>query len=228
MQFTAWSHSRLSLWNECPLRAKFKHLDKLKEPDHPAAERGTRIHTGMENWLKDPVQPAPVFDLPSHFEPPRALDKFYSCATELKAQRPVVEQEWAYTSAWKPTGWFAKDAWFRQKMDAGAAMDGGYMIAIDWKTGKPWGDGKDQMELTAVSIFARYYDVQEVDTRLWYLDSGEEIPATFYRKQFAELRDKWTKRASVMLADTTLAPRPGRHCSRCHFRSSNNGPCKFG
>ncbi len=43
-RFTAWSYSRLSDYEACPLKAKIKHLDKVSEPSSPALKRGSDIH----------------------------------------------------------------------------------------------------------------------------------------------------------------------------------------
>ena len=225
-QFYAWSHSRLNMYEECPARAKYTHLDKLPVPDNPQQERGTIIHYGMEMYLSTPLKEAPTFEL-KHFEPPKMLHKFESFCKELKALDPMVEQEWGFTDSWKPTGWFGKDTWFRQKGDA-VALDGAVGIYVDWKSGKPWGSGEDQAEQTAIAMLARYGELQEVQTYFAYLDTGDTIYKEYFREDLAELKRKWVGRANVMLNDTRFSPRQGAHCRRCHFRASNNGPCVFG
>lgn len=228
-RFYAWSHSRLDMYEKCPLQAKLTHLDRLApEFSNEAMERGNIIHMGMESYLTTPLVDAPRFDLKSNMDGPRALSKFALCAAEVKASDPLVEQQWGYDEKWGMQPWFGKDTWFRLKSDA-VVLDDWLATVIDWKTGKPYGSGQDQMEQTAVGVFARYNEVYEVDTRLWYLDSGDEIKAVFSRKEhYMPLREKWTQRANVMLNDTQFVPRPGSHCRRCYFRRSNNGPCAHG
>ena len=39
-----WSYSRLGCYERCPKQAEFKFIKKIKEPQHPAMERGKNIH----------------------------------------------------------------------------------------------------------------------------------------------------------------------------------------
>ena len=48
-----WSHSRLSTYESCPKKAYYRYVEKLTEEQHPAAERGVRIHDlaeKIEKW----------------------------------------------------------------------------------------------------------------------------------------------------------------------------------
>ncbi len=227
---TAWSYSRLAKYETCPAAFKYRNIDRLPEPQSPAMLRGDLIHQDMAALLKDPKQTgAPVFSLTlaAGLEPPRAIDAFAVCATEVKNARPMVEQQWGFTRQWTATGWFGKDTWYRSILDVGV-VNGSIMLVSDWKTGRPYGDNKDQMEQFALATFSRYRDINEVDTRLWYLDTGDEQALTFYRRDASDLRTKWEKRVEPLFNDVTFAPRPSSACRFCHFRRSNDGPCKFG
>ena len=48
-----WSYSRLTTWEQCPLKAKLKYIDGLKEPGSPAMDRGTAIHKDAEEQGSD-------------------------------------------------------------------------------------------------------------------------------------------------------------------------------
>ena len=218
---TAWSYSRLSLYEECPARFKYKNIDRLPEPKSPAMDRGIAIHETLAKWMKsdEPLLPA---------DAGKKISDFNACALELRAMRPIVEQEWGFNRDMRATGWFGKDTYYRATLDVCAADDGGGCTVVDWKTGKQYGSNADQMEQFAMAVFARYYDVQEVDTRLWYVDTGDETQASFFRKDFAAIKAKWEERVKPMFTDTVFAPRPNSSCRFCHFRKSNGGPCVYG
>lgn len=217
---TAWSYSRLSKYEECPRAFKYKHIDKLPEPKSDAMQRGIDVHKECEDYLTGKTDVLPPT--------PKAMILFKSCFEDLRRHSPMVEQEWGFDATLKKTGYFAKDCWYRATLDVGVMYADDTFTVIDHKTGNPYGTNEEQMEQFALAVFARYPQVRAVDTRLWYLDSGGELRADFFRKDFAGLRDKWFERVKPMFTDTTFAARPGRHCSRCHFRRSNDGPCSFG
>ncbi len=47
-KITAWSFSRYGDYQKCPLMAKFKAIDKIKEPSNKYLKRGTAIHKEAE------------------------------------------------------------------------------------------------------------------------------------------------------------------------------------
>ncbi|OQW33956.1 MAG: hypothetical protein A4E20_12055 [Nitrospira sp. SG-bin2] len=214
-QFTAWSFSRLHQWEECPLRAKLKLLDKRQEPEGPALARGNAIHKEAEKFASGQVRALP-----------QSLALMKDDFKELKKAKPLVEQQWAFTINWEPTEWFAKDAWLRVICDA-VTVSPPNAVVIDHKTGKLREGYNDQVELFALAALAKFQDVQTVRTELWYLDHGVIKDDEFNRSMEKKLRTKWEKRARPLLADTTFAPRPGFHCRWCHFSKSKGGPCKY-
>lgn len=214
---TAWSFSRLTLYEECPAKFKYRHIDKLPEPQAAPLLRGQEIHKKAELFLKGEEM---VVD--------PQLMRFGAMLTELRQYKPMVEQQWAFTRSWKPTGWFAKNCWLRVIPDAAVLYeDDGALLVIDHKTGKKWGDNADQMELFALAGFSMFPMVYEVETRLWYIDQGEEDVEVFEKKGLAEAREEWEDRVEPMFNDTTFLPRPNNKCKWCHFRRSNGGPCKY-
>ena len=52
---SAWSYSRLKNYEQCPHRAFLAYVEKRPEPpeiDKKAANRGTEIHTQIENYIR--------------------------------------------------------------------------------------------------------------------------------------------------------------------------------
>ena len=61
---TAWSYSRWSGHDTCPLQFKLRTIDKIEEPPAPPMIRGGKIHKMAEVW----VSHAKRFPLPDELE----------------------------------------------------------------------------------------------------------------------------------------------------------------
>lgn len=215
-RITAWSYSRWNDWNTCPALAKYKHIEKLREPENEAMKRGSAVHEDLAAFLSGAAAV------------PDSGQQFGELLQQLRMLEPAHDQQWGFTSEWKPTGWFAKDTWFRSMLDACVVYDDDTADVVDFKTGKPSDTHAQQAELYAVSVLLRYPQVKHVTVRFWYLDAGSESVYRYARMDLAELQQKWEKRVLPMLSDEVFAPRPGRHCAYCAFAKSKGGECKFG
>lgn len=236
-RITSWSFSRYSTYKECPYKAKLKFIDKLQEPGNAAMERGTAVHKAAEEFIKGTQK-----KLAKELNPVAAIVK--ACRAFFKKRKTeadaVCEDTWAFTIDWARTAW---DDWkncvSRIKLDfAHVEMRGKKRILIitDWKTGKfsRWKleEYLEQLELYALAALILYPDVDEIWPRLVFTDQNivhpqEEGEIKFTHTDLKRLKLLWHRRVSPMLCDTKFAPRPGDHCSRCHFRKDNGGPCKF-
>lgn len=213
----AWSYSRFNDYLKCPALARYKHVDKLKEPDNAAMANGSRIHTLAEQFAGGKLAKLPT-----------ELGNFKKEFADLRKAKPSLEQDWAFDRAWAVVSWFAPNAWVRIKMDAHYIDKKNVCVVIDHKTGKIYEeDHALQRSLYAVGAFHMYPDVKTVVTKHWYLDLGEERVSTFIRTQLPALTKGWEDRTTPMLNDVRFPPTPGNHCRWCHFRKSNGGPCKF-
>lgn len=224
-RITAWSYSRLRDYRKCPRYAKYKHVDRMKEPGNQAMDRGSAIHTLAENFAKKTAARQKCPPELAHFEEEfRALQK----------RNVIVEEQWAFTCKWEETGWFDKDAWCRVKTDlCFQRLDVNHLVIIDHKTGKVSGrqdDYDEQLKLFATAGLIKFPTVDAVDPRLWYLDHGVELPeeeTLFTRDQLPDLIKYWDKATKAMLTDTRFAPKPNDGCRWCHFSRAKGGPCEY-
>jgi hypothetical protein len=217
VKITAWSYSRLKDWEQCPLKAKLKHVQRIKEPDSPAMARGTLIHKLAEDYTNGDIKALPP-----------ELKRFKNDFADLKKSKPACESQWAFDENWEPVDWFAKNAWLRVKTDVSAMPKNTTVgIIIDHKTGKVKDDHDDQLSLYAMVFFIMYPKATKVVSRLWYLDEGTEKCLEFTRDQLPELKKYWTDRVAPMMNDTVFPAKPSRLCSWCFFRKSSSGHCKF-
>ena len=217
-KITAWSFSRWKDYEQCPLKAKFKHVDKIKEPGSAAMDRGSEIHKLAEDYAMGKLA-----------ELPQELACFGEEFEILRDRKPSCELEWAFDNEWHPTTWFAPKAWCRIKVDAclSAVGEPTKLIVIDHKTGKVNPDHKDQLGLYALGAFNMLDYLQTVDARLWYLDQGEEGGEVFERGDVPELTRTWARRTKAMLSDTKFLPTPSNKCRWCFFSKEKGGACQY-
>jgi hypothetical protein len=223
---TAWSYSRLSTWERCPLFAKAKFIDKLQEEPSEAMARGDRIHKALGAWLSGDEHGNRGGPLPE--EAARFENMLNQLARLSETATLQTEQQWGFTNTWAPTGWFDKNTWLRSVLDVCVVYPDDTADVVDHKTGKMYDDNREQMELFGLSVLCRYPAVSSVNTRLWYVDSGNEVIDQFSRADAEPLKAKWSARAAAMLADREFLPKPNDKCKWCPLRHSAGGLCKFG
>lgn len=215
----AWSFSRLQDYRKCPKLAKFKHVDRLKEPGNAAMERGSAIDKAGEDFIMGRTKKL----IPE-------LKTFEAEFKELRKRGAKAQEQWAFNMGWKPVDWFARDAWLRIKTDVLLVTpETSTALVVDNKTGKQREEHAEQVKLYALGTLLTLPEVQTVDARIWYTDLGiesPEEPQLYTRKDETPLKTYWLKQVKSMLADTRFAPRPGNHCRYCHFRKDNGGPCE--
>lgn len=215
-RIAAWSYSRYSTWRQCPLLAKLKFVDKLKEPDNKHQAKGTRVHDLAEKFVKGEIAGVP-----------EELALFSKQLTALKRAGAKAEQSIAFTKDWRLTGWFDADAWVRIKTDA-TLVKGKKARVVDYKTGKRYEpDHDEQLELYAAAVFLVYPEVETVSAEDWYIDSGKTEALEFTRGMLPGLLEKWQGIVRPMMADGRFEPKPSDKCRWCHFRKNNGGPCRY-
>lgn len=219
-RITAWSFSRLQDYRSCPRKAKFKHVDKLKEPGNDAMQRGSAIDQMESDYIQGKIKICPP-DLLS----------FKAEFDELRKRKAVCQEQWCFTAQWTETGWFDQDAWCRIKTDIYThTLKTNTLLVVDCKTGKPREYHKEQVKLYALGGLVKFPTVEAVDARLWYTDQGLEIPEEpeiYTRDNLKELIAYWAEETRAMLADTRFAPKPSNNCRWCHFSKSKGGECEY-
>lgn len=99
-----------------------------------------------------------------------------------------------------------------------------YLVGPDMvptcNTGKRYGSNDEQMELFALTTFARFGQQARggVTTTLVYLDSGQEEKRTFTCDEVDGMMAKWNRRSAEMLADRRFIPRAGCACRWCEMK----------
>lgn len=219
-RFTAWSYSRLQSYDECPLKARLKFIDKLEEgPPGKALLRGTKIHEEAEAYLNAKRAPKKF---------PATLEIFAAEFKMLRKLRAIAEGESAFTADWEPTGWFDSDTWCRVKTDANYMSNDNVYVVIDFKTGQLRQWHENQLELYGLAGLIENPDADSVRAELWYLDHGDIVEMEYTHEQKDELIDKWSGKVKKMMADGLFKPTPSNNsCQWCNFKKAKGGPCEF-
>lgn len=231
---TSWSFSRYNDYKTCPAKAKYKHIDRIKEPPSEAMARGNRIHEMAEHYVKGmlPRLPLELKAMEAEFKKLKQLYK-------KKSLPMIVEDNWAFTKTWGESQWNDwVNCWVRIKLDCAHYETPTLMIVTDWKTGKPndfkTAEYMEQLELYALAalLMSAVEDVT-VRPRLGWLDHGTFFPletadvVEYTRKDVPALMKAWEKRVKPMMADTKFPPKANSTCKWCFFSASKSGPCKF-
>jgi len=221
---TAWSYSRFNSYSTCPMKFAYTVLMKIQDPQPkgPALLRGIEIHKEGEDYLVAKRKPKRV---------PASYQHFAEEMQQLRDMSPTVEQQWGFTKSWTPTGWFGGDVWVRNVLDVCVVYPDDTAVVIDFKTGKKYGSNEDQMQLFAAVTFLKFPELQEVSTRLWYLDNADpednEVQIDFKRSELPSIQKTWEQKVKPMFNDRKFPPRPGRYCSWCFLSKAKGGPCKY-
>lgn len=232
MAIASWSHSKLSDFEKCKFLAWLKHDQRIPEPERPlppgktehANDRGTRVHEACELYVKSEVHElAPEAAL--HFGPEIDLLRV------LYAEgRVSLEGEWGFNKDWESTSWH--DAWLRMKLDAMVYWAPDYATAIDYKTGKKFGNEvkhAEQMQLYALGAFMRHAELEVVEVELWYLDQNEVTRMRFLRSQALRFRAAYHKRGLALTTCNDWKPNPSKFtCRWCQYGPWNGGQCQVG
>jgi CRISPR/Cas system-associated exonuclease Cas4 (RecB family) len=202
----SWSYSTLTGYELCAHAYMYRKVVKLPEPPSFYMQKGNATHKLAEEFL--------LGKLP-HL--PGVLNKFKNEFEQLKANGAIPEEAIVLDSNWRLVEsndpWMDPLAWLRLKLDA---RIGNYIV--DFKTGRQYDTHKSQAKLYANVHMKLHPSIDEVDTEMWYLDTGEVQSWTFRREELdADIAD-WERRVEIMHNDTTFEPTPHKYCGNCYVK----------
>ena len=223
---TAWSYSRLSDYQQCPAKFKYKHIDKLSDPPGPAMARGVEMHKLAEDYFNAARKPR---------KPPAGFERFAHLLSHWRGKKTQAEKEVVLGKNWSAIGnvkasrlWFHPEAWLRVKMDVYRRADAGATATIaDWKTGKRYSAHNEQAELYGLAALVASPELNEAVVHMCYVDQkvdNHSVKAVF-REDVPELVERWSAKIAPMFNDTKFAMKPGPLCGWCAYSRAKGGPC---
>lgn len=203
----AWSFSALEAFEQCPKR--FFHTRVSKDtPDPPGAEAqfGTKVHKILEDRL---LGTDPLGGSFACYEP-------YAVKIQSMVKPGGVlhaEQKIALDADLKPTGYFAKDVWFRGVIDF-TIKNGSHTVVGDWKTGKRKLNSQ-QLELCAAAIAAIDPEAEVIHSIFVWLKDKLTDTSMFTRNQAESVWDKFRPRVARIDEAHQLGDWPARPSGLC-------------
>lgn len=214
----ALSHSRLSDFNQCPLKFRLKYLDKAfpqeDESKNPHLLRGKNVHKQLENYIvkKRSGQGAiPVSTLPEVEAGKLMVDKFFTIFNDV-----LPEAQLAVDIQWKQVDWFSPNAYYRAIIDLIGISDV-EALAGDWKTGKvnDYSGYGGQLHLTATMLMNVFPQYETVTTAYLYVDHKKSFATKFYRKEVESLTVHFDSESSRVNSEKDWPPTPNDFCGWC-------------
>lgn len=228
----ALSHSRLSDFAQCPLKFKFKYIDKAPNFQMKQEEksihlvRGDNVHKALESYLvrrkagDQNIAPSSLAEVRETIP----LIESFIVAFGLNNMHP--EAQVSINEAWKQVAWFDKESYYRAILDLIGLSPKVAMIA-DYKTGKfkdyAPADGMGQLELSS-AIALSLWDVDEVKTMYLFVDHKKTIQKTYKREDKTRLVEHFVKFHDRVNAEKNFDPTKNEFCSYCEATKSQ---CQF-
>lgn len=229
---TSGSFSRLDDYESCALKARYKYVDRIPEPDRGPPprglkewhnDRGNRIHDEAEQFIKGAVDALPN-DL-NHFS-----EEMWQARILYEQGRATAEEMWCYDDDWQPVAASDYEATrFRMKADLTVELGPTHRLCVDFKTGKRYGNEvkhEKQKQTYAIGMFLRMPELTKVTTEVWYLDLPDEdvYASILTRKQAFVLLRGLKARNERMTSATIFPPSPNQYnCRWCPYKE---GPCE--
>ena len=199
-----WSFSSLTAFETCPRRYYLTKVAKtISEPQTAATVHGNEVHRALENAV-------------SGKEPLAEKYSSYSGVVTLIRKtegKKLVEQKFALTNTFKPTGYSAADAWVRGIIDL-TVVNPKTAVVLDYKTGKPKLD-QDQLKLFAAATFAAHPYVETVKTGFVWLAYNRIDSSEFSRQDVPLIWDSFLPRVNRLnqaMKTNEFLPRPSGLC----------------
>jgi putative RecB family exonuclease len=238
------SPSAVSEYENCPQLYKYRKIDKLPEPPSLDAERGTLIHTILQD----------LFEFPSQERTPQtALDLLPSRWAAQLVGKPALlemvssEKEWldrassllqTYFTLENPTTFeathremhleddFDSDIYLHGYVDRLDIAPTGEVRIVDYKTGKSPRPGWEEKALFQLRVYALLYwkntGVLPRLLQLIYLGDGRVVKSNPTMAEIESVEKVLRRIAQdifISIEKEYWPPKPSRLCDWCYFKS---------
>jgi len=238
------SPSAVSEYENCPQQYKYRKIDKLPEPPSLDAERGTLVHTVLQDLFEIPAAGRTVES---------AVELLPSRWSAQLADKPALlemvtnEKEWldrasalltTYFSLENPTTFEAthREMHLENDFDANIYLHGyvdrldiaptGEVRIVDYKTGKAPKPGWEEKALFQLRVYALLYwknnGVLPRLLQLIYLGDGKLVksnPTMAELESTEKVLRRVAKDIFISIEKDYWPPKPSRLCDWCYFKN---------
>lgn len=206
-----WSYSALNQFKICSWAYHEQYVSKrIKKVDTEQKDWGKLVHKSFEDYLDSD---GGIALPPSLVEHKDYVDRV------IRRHEGILftEMQGALDRNLMPVSeWWDKSIWFRVVLDVLKVIRGGNAaLVVDWKTGKLRDDMELQNQLFAIFVWHLFPEVDVVDTRLYFTETGTELRKVYGRAQEDELWDHFLpdlKQYREAFKQDIWQKRPGWKC----------------
>ena len=217
----ALSYSRLSTYEQCPMKFNSQFLKKDYPDDSKNIHfiKGEKKHKQLQNYVQcknDPTMVKMMYD-GDVAAATKIVDALVDAGFSLQAELKL-----AVDNNFKPCDWFAKNTMYRAIIDV-LGLRNEIAMAGDWKTGKYREyDAKStgQLHLTSAVILAHCPSVEEVRTAYFFIEQKQTLQRKFSRDMMDNgLTKPFYEAFETVNADKEFAPKKNEYCGFCMIKS---------
>lgn len=243
-----YSHSQLETFQSCPLKYKFRYIDKIRKPEEQSIEAfvGSCVHSIFQKLYDDLLlrKLNALEELLAHYR--FVWERAYKSTIKIVRDDLTPENYFKYGEQCI-RNYYARYMPFSQSQTLGTEAhvvfsldasgdhrfqgyidrlarrkDGTYEIH-DYKTSRTLpsqaeADSERQLALYQVGLTSRWSDVERVDLIWHYVGLDSTLRSTRTPEQLRELKDKTIALIDVIESTTEFEPVKSNLCQWCEYR----------
>jgi CRISPR/Cas system-associated exonuclease Cas4 (RecB family) len=213
-----YSYSRISTYQQCPLKFKFKYVDKVKVPFvySEALIKGGTLHHILEHH--------PEKSTHKHQEKYQSVaDEFINSdvGKDLLSRESKRELDIGLTKDLEPCEYSSKEAMFRGSVDYFTMKDD-YLWIVDWKSGKEkdlkW-QSFDQNMWYALYFFIMYGKLDKIKITYQYIEHNNADNSVIMERQYLlNYKTSLIDNINKIENDTEFKLKESALCPYCDFQ----------
>ena len=219
MKYAPYSHTKLSIYNQCPLKFALQYISKcIPWVENEVFEKGNYFHWRLHHYPKNPyfgfvhTSKEKVAEYDAAFDELIQTPIFQDALLKYKI---ATEYEFYLDENFKPLK-SKEGAMIVGTIDLIGRLDKQTLYLADYKTGTHEGDPL-QLELYAAWVFSASKAVQRLDAMFVYLDLQHYTTTTFTNDpETLEASKEWIiNKINTIESDTEFEACVGDHCLKC-------------
>ena len=228
----SYSYSQLNRWVNCPQSWKYAKIDKLPQMESVLMVQGRIVHDKVDTYIKhlvaskltsDITWPGLTEGLDGLPEGADLMDRFARSFVLNPETHYGSEIEIAITEKGRLCDWWAKDVWFRFKIDK-VDIEEDRLVITDWKSG--WNTDIDKFQLE-VYAWGLSYDENLVGekgrnsilVKNHFIRYKMEKSMEFTGNAVLAIEKKVRRIVAQMEKAKTFPAKAGSYCSLCGYAS---------